>query len=273
MTADPGRSPSPELFDGYQRPTMDVRPRSLFDVYRPEPPPWRWYDLVGVLVGGLILSFAVSVPLALVTLALADNPAAASLDPNSPILFAGGAILQTLSFLVVTWVVLRGRQAPLLASLGFDRLGRWPLWLVLVVAVGVALLSDLLSLLAHQPLQPPEFAAIYADRRGWPLLLVGVGLVGPLGEEILFRGLLYRTLASRFGVWTAIALVVVFFTVIHVTTYGANAWALIQVGIGAIALTLVRAWTGSLVPSTAMHATLNVYSTLQGMLFTALGWW
>jgi membrane protease YdiL (CAAX protease family) len=72
---------------------------------------------------------------------------------------------------------------------------------------------ELLELIRGKPI-PPQLILEWlgTDARKWPLsVLVGVVLVGPITEEILFRGLIYGALNRRFSTaWTIISTAALF---------------------------------------------------------------
>lgn len=58
-----------------------------------------------------------------------------------------------------------------------------------------------------------------AEQSGWlPLLSQGllVALIGPVGEEVMFRGVLQQALAERIGQPVSILLTALLFTMFHV---------------------------------------------------------
>ena len=85
----------------------------------------------------------------------------------------------------------------------------------------------------------------------WPAV-IGVLLLAPLAEELLFRGWLLRLLQRRFGPAIAVALSSVAFGVIHPWPAGAVANSVFGVFLGWLALR-----TGSLWPCMAAHAASN----------------
>jgi membrane protease YdiL (CAAX protease family) len=95
----------------------------------------------------------------------------------------------------------------------------------------------------------------YADRAGGALtvLLVVVVVVGaPLVEELVYRGLLQRSLTARVGVPAGVVLAALFFAVVHLTPIefpGLFAAALVFGG--------VVAATGRIGPSIVTHAAFN----------------
>ena len=91
--------------------------------------------------------------------------------------------------------------------------------------------------------------------RAWPsviALLVMIVVVAPLVEELLFRGILYRNLATRFGPVLAAIVSGVFFGVIHMNWAG-----LLPLSALGIALALLYERTGNLWSSILLHAVFN----------------
>ena len=161
---------------------------------------------------------------------------------------------QTAGMLITTTVV-----ASLLAITVF-LLARWTelspawlrtrQWLVLVWSVIAALgaIIPSLWLQEHMPELPNvvenEFSMILASRWGY----LGIGLLAPLAEEVVFRGAILRSLLGRYRPWTAICLSALLFALIHV-----NPAQLPH----AFAVGLLFGWmyyrTGSILPSMAYH--------------------
>jgi membrane protease YdiL (CAAX protease family) len=130
---------------------------------------------------------------------------------------------------------------------------------VLVVAgdgVLVIVRSIVTQVLGHAPAQPDQvFTCV---RGGWLIAVAPAVIVAaPFGEELFFRGYLYKGLRRRFPVWVA--------ALISAAAFGAGHFAglsylllipgLIVVGVG---LALVYERRQSLLASMAAHATFNV---------------
>jgi membrane protease YdiL (CAAX protease family) len=111
-------------------------------------------------------------------------------------------------------------------------------------------------ILGHRPGQPVQIPA-YVN--GLALALSGpvVVLAAPFGEELLFRGFLYKGLRRRFGVWSAALIAGAFFALLH----GAPilVFAIFPIGVG---LALVYEWRQSILASMAAHATFNLIGFL-----------
>ncbi|WP_336000307.1 CPBP family intramembrane glutamic endopeptidase [Halorientalis halophila] len=114
-------------------------------------------------------------------------------------------------------------------------------------------------LLAHL-----EFAVIQPDGLlpAWSplhvafLAVVMIGFVGFV-EELLFRGILQRTLESRMGYWPGILTASVVFGLMHSGYSDPNEVAL-AAGIG-LAFGLLYDWTDSLAAVTVAHGLLNIF--------------
>ncbi len=95
-----------------------------------------------------------------------------------------------------------------------------------------------------------------------PLLIsvtrvLAVGILGPIAEELLFRGFLYEIVCRRFGASAAIAATAVLWSVIHVQ-YSAGIVILILVD--GMLLGLARSRTDSVVAPTLMHIVWNLFA-------------
>lgn len=82
-------------------------------------------------------------------------------------------------------------------------------------------------------------------------------LSAPLAEEIVYRGVLFGAFQRRFGAGPAVAFVSVLFLAVHLPQYWGGWAGLTMLGLLSLALTLLRAVTGSVVPSMALHYAFN----------------
>jgi membrane protease YdiL (CAAX protease family) len=79
----------------------------------------------------------------------------------------------------------------------------------------------------------------------------------PLVEEVIYRGLLYRTLEKAAGMGVAIALVSLLFAGVHVFQYRNNLAVIMVITLLSFTLTISRAVTGKLLPSFIIHLVFN----------------
>lgn len=84
------------------------------------------------------------------------------------------------------------------------------------------------------------------------ILIVVITIIGPLQEEFLFRGYIFRALRNRQGVWPAAITSGALFGATHV------GWVpialIVPVIVFGIGMCLLYHWTGSLYPGIAVHA-------------------
>jgi len=93
-----------------------------------------------------------------------------------------------------------------------------------------------------------------------PMLLLAFVVLGPLQEEMLFRGFLYRGLAPALGVWPAIALTAITWALMHAQYQ----WFFVgEIFVLGLALGWLRARSGSTILTFALHATVNGLALLE----------
>lgn len=103
------------------------------------------------------------------------------------------------------------------------------------------------------------------------ILFVSAGLIAPVTEELLFRGLIQRGLSSRWSTWAAIGLQAVVFGAAHVTPsegWG-NADLIVSLAVLGLGLGLLARLTGRLGTAIWAHALFNC--TQLALLWISLG--
>lgn len=97
------------------------------------------------------------------------------------------------------------------------------------------------------------------------MLVLGICIVAPITEEVIFRGLAYaRLVQSRVGVTGAVIITSLIFTAIH-TQY--DFIVLIILSLFSLLLAYVRYKTGNLVYCIVLHMQLNILSTIKLFVF------
>jgi len=79
----------------------------------------------------------------------------------------------------------------------------------------------------------------------------------PFVEEFIYRGVLYAPLQKLVGVKGAVVIVLALFTLIHVPQYLPNVGVIFAVFLLSVALTIIRAISGSLLPCIIIHFVFN----------------
>lgn len=136
------------------------------------------------------------------------------------------------------------------------------IWLIILIAC-----SDGALYLGGKPLVTPFQAESYASAamEGWlPAFLIAAILIAPAGEEVVFRGFLFRGwVRSARGVWPAIVAISLLWAGLHEQ----YEWVYIaQIFIFGLFFGWVRWRSGSILLTFVLHALLN----LEGMIETAL---
>lgn len=135
-------------------------------------------------------------------------------------------------------------------------------WLVLLIAIGDALLY-----FSGHPLVTPFQLQSYstaAAERWLPALLAGAIIVAPAGEEIMFRGFLFRGWArSERTAWPAIVVISVLWAALHVQ----YDWTgILQIFVIGLFLGWLRWRSGSTLLTFLLHALFNLEGTLETAL-------
>ncbi len=156
------------------------------------------------------------------------------------------------------YMLLKARyRRPFWQSLGWIRpLGRRRVGLFLgpVVALAVGALAAALG----TPDIDTPIKELLNDR--FSLLLVGVfaSTLGPLCEELAFRGFLFPLLARTFGPPAGVLLAAVPFALLHGPQYAWSWQHLVLILLAGVAFGWVRHRTGSTSAATLVHATYNL---------------
>lgn len=95
---------------------------------------------------------------------------------------------------------------------------------------------------------------------------IGVGIIGPIIEEITFRGLIYSNMKKSVPVVPAIIIQALLFGLIHM-----NLQQFIYASFLGIVFGFILEWTGSLSTTILAHIGFNSVSLLSGKLFSVLG--
>lgn len=186
--------------------------------------PWEWFDAAIIYFAWIVLSSAAA-------LAVVE---ALDVDDASAI---AGQILVSVGLLVVVtlvWVALRGRamQVPDAVRRAFGaksptmtdvvRGVGYGVGAFIVVQLGLGvLLSTLIGALGRDVPQVQEEVQNAVQGVGTTPLVVAlaVAVLAPLGEELLYRGVLYPALAKRLAGWPAIGLSGLAFGLTHVEPF------------------------------------------------------
>jgi membrane protease YdiL (CAAX protease family) len=135
---------------------------------------------------------------------------------------------------------------------------------VVALNIGSVMLMDALSG-GVESVQGGYQSAAGAGLLSFAAALVLGALLTPLGEELLFRGVLVNAL-DRYGPWVAVLVSSAVFALAH----GINYLLVVSFTVGVIAALLLRR-TGSIWPSVALHAVNNSASVLLPAAYALAG--
>ena len=145
----------------------------------------------------------------------------------------------------------------------------WPEqeWKWLGYGVVMLLVLSMLENILPMPKDTP-FEKLFARPRDAYLLALIAVTLGPLVEELFFRGFFYPVLARRWGVAWAVFLTALPFALMHMPQYGYAWGALLVILIVGIVCGVVRAATRSVGASFLVHAGYNGTQMLIAVLWT-----
>lgn len=174
------------------------------------------------------------------------------------------SILPTHIFtLALLWVfVTRLGKRPFLGSFGWGWPGRLRWWHCVFVGVGLFILATTLATLlgAQKPTQLEQLINSSVGAR-YAIAVLAV-FTAPFVEEFVYRGVVYSALQRTIGVNAAVVFVLALFTLIHVPQYWPNIGVISAVALLSIALTVLRAYTGRLLPCIVIHMSFNAVQAL-----------
>ena len=166
-------------------------------------------------------------------------------------LWSGG--LCTLLIVLTVWLWKRGHMSSFL-GLRMASAKKFLIWagIFLLLALAIELLSNLF----------PAFSTDFMEKvlgstTNMALLVVGVGILGPLFEEFLLRGLLYGSIRHLADEHVSVALTAGVFTLMHQQYEPAVIMLILPMG---IVLGYARARTGSIWVPVVLHVLNNLAS-------------
>jgi membrane protease YdiL (CAAX protease family) len=173
------------------------------------------------------------------------------------ILTLGGTLVMHVAGFVAAWlVVTRIGRRPFWQSLGWG----WIPQFKLVHAIGLAFLMYAVAILSQLTLPHAEtdLEKFLKMGPGIRIMFATLAVVtAPLIEEIVYRGLIYSSVEGLMGKGAAVIFVTLLFALVHVPQYLGSVAALTAILSLSFVLTLLRAWTGKLLPCVATHMVFN----------------
>jgi uncharacterized protein len=165
-------------------------------------------------------------------------------------------LMHVAGFVAAWLVVTRVGNRPFWQTLGWGWHPRFK-WFhavgLAIVMLGVAVLSE--KLLPHKETDLERFLKLgFAVKVMVAALAV---LTAPLIEEIVYRGVVYASAEGLWGRTAAVVVVTALFAAVHVPQYWGSWAANVAILSLSLVLTLMRAWTGSILPCVVTHLVYN----------------
>jgi uncharacterized protein len=237
---------------------MDEPPSSFPPGSEQDPGPFTWADAL-IWCFGALLTMVLSIGLL------------SAMSPGSErdLVSLGGA--SSIAFILVSSLLVgrRSDEPTLGQAVGLLPVPFWVLVLCALAGLLVQVPAEQIAGLIEQWAPTPEaellaHAQMLKPRDQTHAIALGVVLIGivPLAEEIFFRGALFRALRrSGSRPWAVAAITGAAFLLSH---FSPRAWpALLPV---AFLLSWLRAFSGSLGPTLALHAGFNAFSVVTAFL-------
>jgi CAAX protease family protein len=171
-------------------------------------------------------------------------------------------IMQVAGFVAAWLVVTRVGRRPFWRTLGWGWIPQFKMVHAIGLAFlmfGVAILSE--RFLPHQETDLEKFLKMGMSIR---ILVAALAVMtAPLIEEIVYRGVVYSSVEGLMGKGAAVTFVTLLFALVHVPQYWGSVASIAAILSLSFVLTLLRAWTGKLLPCVATHL---VYNGIQAVI-------
>jgi len=180
-----------------------------------------------------------------------------TLQPLQELVALPAQLLLYVFLYVALWLIINVKyHRPVWISLGWKP-SRMAAWQAFAAGCALSFAVGLLGSALRTPQVKSPFDR-FLHSTGW-IVLFGIFAIflGPLFEEIVFRGFIQPLLARDLGTAAGVLLAAGLFGMLHGPEYS-GAWQFVVLITAAGAcFGWVRAWTGSLVPAIIMHAGFN----------------
>jgi membrane protease YdiL (CAAX protease family)/uncharacterized RDD family membrane protein YckC len=235
-------------------------------VRRPAPPavvrtPWSWTDVAPVVV--LLLPLSLGVEYVTVA-ALKWLLRGVALSTRRPIEAVVSDITAYGAVFLVLLIFVKARRHATLASLGLRR-AQWR-WLLAALPFTFAafLLESITGLLSQSlfPQTPANQCVTIRDayQGALPLAVIGVAVIAPVVEEIVFRGMVFGWLRGRTPIGWAVVISAALFSLEHIGFLQLTLF--LPIFAAGLVLATLYHHAGSLWPSMLVHGTFNLVATL-----------
>lgn len=178
-------------------------------------------------------------------------------DKSFVLLFVSGWLPAHFLTLAVIWALAtRMGKLSWKQIFGWDWTPNFGIWKSAGIALSLFVVAWLTTALFGG--KETDLDRILQSSRAAALVLAFLAVAtAPLVEEFIYRGLLYSALQRVIGRLFAVIVVAAMFAGLHLWQYRQNLGAILSISVLSVALTLVRARTGRLLPCYMIHVVFN----------------
>ena len=224
-------------------------------------PPWTLLTAVLTWIASVVLLFLPQVfAIPYVAVHYRNTPPTAEVlmaDKTLVLILIAGVLPVHLITLVIVWAVAtRMGRFSIVQTLGLSWNGKFGLgWSIrlAIILYGAAFLMTLAF-----GGQGTALDRLVESSRAAALMIAFLAVAtAPFVEESIYRGILYPALERVGGAKVAVVLVTLLFAIPHVPQYWPNIAVISSITLLSVALTVLRARTGRLLPCIAVHLVFN----------------
>lgn len=246
--------------DPYTHLPLSQRPSSI----DPDNPPWGIVAGILTWVASVLLLFisglVIVLPYAFAHAPLNDQDKLRQFlttDTTAVFLQVLSVIPAHLLTLFIVWaVVTRFGKRPFWKTIGWSWGENFGFWKTAAVALGLLVIGyGIGNLIKGKPTDIDQIVnnSIYSRY----MLAFAAGITAPFVEELVYRGVLYSALRKTINTIAAVIIVTILFAGVHVLEYRNNLGVILAVSILSLGLTMLRAYSGRLLPCFIVHLIFN----------------
>ena len=234
----------------------------------PDNPPWSSPVAVGVWIFSVLLIVFVPTIFLLPYIFSVSNgqvdqetvTRVATSDPTAIFVQIVAIFPAHILTLIAAWfVVTRNRKYSFKEMLGWRSGGmRW--WHH--VGIMIAFVSLMIIVGSIFPEQDNELLRMLrSSKLALYTIAIMAVVTAPLVEEVVYRGVLYSAFQRSVGTVGSVALVTFLFALVHVPQYYPSVSTILLLTLLSLILTLVRVYTGNLLPCIILHLIFNAFQS------------
>jgi uncharacterized protein len=213
-----------------------------------DPYPFWTYEDLALFLGAIIPS--VGLAWLVVRISRLSSEAAAAVLLYQSLIYA--------LLLGVLYLLISGRyHQPFWRSLGWTG-GYRGAWLCVITGPALVFMTVVLGVALREPPIPSPLQNLITDRLSLVIAMLFVTILGPVWEELLFRGFLFPLIAKSLGPWAGMVLTAAPFAMLHGPQVQWTWQPVLIIGFVGFAFGYTRYKTGSTAASAIVHVSYNV---------------